>query len=64
MSERVEIEAQGSIVPCELDFTTRCWEGPHVFDEADFPIVVTPADGKRYELYSDGTFAEEEVRAR
>jgi hypothetical protein len=48
----------------DLDFETQKWrpEDPDAvaqLDEGDFPLVGI-ANGKRYELYSDGTFAEVE----
>jgi hypothetical protein len=49
----------------DLDFETEKWrpEDPDAvkrLDEGDFPLVGI-ANGKRYELYSDGTFAEAEL---
>jgi hypothetical protein len=49
----------------DLDNETEQWAASNpadldVFDEGDFPLIGT-VDGKRYELYSDGTFAEVEV---
>ncbi len=48
----------------DLDAETEQWtiddpDDLDVFDEGDFPLIGT-LDGKRYELYSDGTFAEVE----
>ena len=61
MIERVDIETHGTVVPLELDVAARRWEGPHVFEEAEFPLVVLLADGKRYALHADGTFSPKEV---
>lgn len=56
----VEIEVDGRTVPCRLDEKQGRWHCPQEPQEADFPLVAVAA-GKRYELYSDGTFAEVEV---
>jgi hypothetical protein len=56
----VEIRVASRMVRFRLDDKQRRWhclEGP---PEADFPLV-TVVGGKRYELYSDGTFAEVEM---
>jgi hypothetical protein len=51
-------------VECDLDFVTHTWttanpaSSKHL-SEGEFPLVRT-AGGKRYELYSNGTFAEVE----
>jgi len=37
----------------------RRWHSLDAPQEADFPLI-TVVDGKRYELYSDGTFDEVE----
>jgi len=42
-----------------LDWKHRRWHSLEELEEADFPLV-TDVEGKRYELYSDGTFAEVE----
>jgi hypothetical protein len=42
-----------------LDWANRQWHSLEEPAEADFPLV-TVVDGKRYELYSDGTFDEVE----
>jgi hypothetical protein len=48
-----------------LDSTTGKWtevdpSSKDLLDEGDFPLVAFTG-GKRYELYSDGTFAEVEL---
>lgn len=45
----------------ELDFATARWTAEPRLHESYFPLVAV-VDGKRYELYSDGHFAEEELR--
>ena len=42
-----------------LDWKHRRWHSLEEPEEADFPLV-TDVEGKRYELYSDGTFDEVE----
>jgi hypothetical protein len=49
----------GESRPVHLDFEARRWSAERAFAEGDFPLIVS-VRGKRYELYSDGTFAEEE----
>jgi hypothetical protein len=59
MAETVQGIVAGSAVPFEIDIENGTWSGEPAVEEGDFPI---PFDrgGKRYELYSDGTFAEVE----
>lgn len=57
-SERVEVKV-GEPRPVEMDFEQRRWWAERGFAEGDFPLIAT-VRGKRYELYSDGTFDEEE----
>jgi hypothetical protein len=42
-----------------LDWKHRRWHSLEEPEEADFPLVIV-VEGKRYELYSDGTFDEVE----
>jgi hypothetical protein len=65
MIDGVEIEVGGRNIDFDLDHGTCAWtlvtEGTaDVLDEATFPLIVM-SNGKRYELYSDGTFAEVET---
>ncbi len=59
VDDLVEADA-GESRPVFLDFKSRRWSAERTFAEGDFPLVVTVAE-KRYELYSDGKFAEEEL---
>jgi hypothetical protein len=43
-----------------LDWNAMTWTNPTELEEAAFPFVAQ-IDGKRYELYSDGRFDEEEL---
>jgi hypothetical protein len=58
VSQRSEIDV-GEGSPVQLDFGTKTWSGVTDFAEGDFPLIGT-VGGRRYELYSDGTFNEEE----
>jgi hypothetical protein len=60
MSTTVLIEIAEEQIPFELDFTSLTWTAERVFEESDFPLIAR-FDEKRYEIYSDGTFAEEEL---
>jgi hypothetical protein len=55
----VEIEVEGRSVPFRLDWEESRWHSLEAQNEGDFPLVVE-VNGKRYELYSDETFAEVE----
>jgi hypothetical protein len=44
----------------DLDFGTHRWSGETGLPEGEFPLTAE-LDGLRYELYSDGTFAEVEL---
>jgi hypothetical protein len=46
-------------LPFELDFETWRWTAGKALPEGYFPLITELAE-KRYELYSDGTFAEVE----
>jgi hypothetical protein len=50
----------GVAEPIELDFDTFKWHSARELPEAEFPLIAT-VDGERFELYSDGTFDEEEL---
>ncbi|HEY2554976.1 MAG TPA: hypothetical protein VGI15_06985, partial [Candidatus Cybelea sp.] len=55
----VEIKVDGSMLPFELDFDAHRWSGPQALPEGYFPFAAE-VHGKRYELYSDRSFAEVE----
>jgi hypothetical protein len=42
-----------------LDFSSGRWTSGTKFEEEAFPFI-TEVDGKRYQIYSDGSFDEEE----
>ncbi|HZV76202.1 MAG TPA: hypothetical protein VFF63_00430 [Candidatus Babeliales bacterium] len=54
------ISVGGEELSFELDFGTWRWAGPRDLPEGYFPLAAQ-IEGKRYELYSDGTFAEVEL---
>lgn len=53
------IEVERWTIPFRLDWDHMRWHSIIALEEGDFPLV-TMIDGKRYELYSDDTFAEVE----
>ena len=55
----VQIEVEGRKLPFRLDWEKGRWHSLHEQKEGDFPLIAV-IDGKRYELYSDGTIAEVE----
>ena len=55
----VQIKVEGRMIPFRLDLKHWRWHSLEEPQEGDFPLI-TIADGKRYELYSDGTLAEVE----
>jgi hypothetical protein len=60
----VIITFDGRQLEFNLDAATGTWKArdpavPEELDEGDFPLAAI-VGGKRYELYSDGTFAEVE----
>jgi hypothetical protein len=55
----VEIDVAGRMIPFRLVWEHWRWHSLEAPEEADFPLITFVA-GKRYELYSDGTFAEVE----
>jgi hypothetical protein len=59
MKTTVQVELDDGEFPVELDFDSGRWSAEEQFDEGDFPFVAETG-GKRYELFSNGTFAEEE----
>jgi hypothetical protein len=61
MDERETVEATsgGRTATFVLDFSSGRWTSGTEFEEGAFPFV-SEVEGKRYELYSDGSFDEEE----
>jgi hypothetical protein len=55
----VNIEVAGQAIPFRLDWTHARWHSLEPLDESLFPLIAV-VDGRRYELYSDGTLAEVE----
>jgi len=58
--ETVEATAGGLTATFTLDWYNRRWTSANEHEIADFPFIVE-VSGKRYELYSDVTFDEEEI---
>jgi hypothetical protein len=58
--ETVSLDVAGTSATFELDFDDHTWRSDATLAEGEFPLVVE-VSGKRYELYSDGTFGEEEL---
>jgi hypothetical protein len=58
--ESVEARAGGLTATFTLDWYNRRWTSQVEHEIADFPFIAEVC-GKRYELYGDGTFDEEEV---
>jgi hypothetical protein len=59
----VQIETSCGIETFALDQPKGRWRCARTLPEADFPLIRV-VNGKRCELYSDGTFAEVELGAR
>jgi hypothetical protein len=62
---KVFVELQGQRLEFTLDNNTRKWAPVEpatndLLQEGEFPLVAL-TDGKRYELYSDGSFDEVEL---
>ena len=57
MTTQIEIEGRNALFT--LDWAGRRWQSSEEQKESDFPLIAE-VDDKRYELYSDGTFAEVE----
>ena len=61
----VVVELQGQRLEFTLDSTKRKWilvepATSELLQEGEFPLIAS-AGGKRYELYSDGSFDEVEL---
>jgi hypothetical protein len=55
----ITIQAEGRPILFRLDWKHSRWHSMEELDEALFPLI-KEIDGRRYELYSDGTLAEVE----
>lgn len=55
----VQIQVKDRNVPFTLVPEKGSWHSSEKLKESDFPLIRV-VDGSRYELYSDGTFAEVE----
>jgi len=65
LPSRVAIDLGNRKLDFDLDHATCGWtlvelEAADLLDEAEFPLIAL-LEGKRYELYSDHTFAEVEL---
>ena len=58
--EIVQAESGGKVIRVSLNWETRRWTSEIEPDLADFPFIAE-VRGKRYELYDDQTFDEEEL---
>jgi len=56
----ISIRIAGEPQTFQLDFENHVWHSVRELPEGEFPLVAEVAR-KRYELYSDRTFAEEEL---
>jgi hypothetical protein len=57
--KNIQIGVEGRIIGFRLDQENWRWHSLEVQEEGVFPLI-TVIDGKRLELYSDGTYAEVE----
>lgn len=61
---RLTVAVAGRSLEFSIDANTGKWTpgdtSANAVEEAEFPLIGY-AEGKRYELYSDGTFAEVEL---
>jgi hypothetical protein len=61
-TEAIAATSGGVTEPFILDWTEHRWSSPKTHAMADFPFIAE-VRGKRYELYGDGTFDEQERSA-
>jgi hypothetical protein len=59
----VQIEVSGGVATFAMDEQQGSWRCARELRQGDFPLIRV-VNGKRYELYSDGTFAEVELGPR
>jgi hypothetical protein len=60
MYKTTHVPVEAEDLPFELDFGNHRWSAAKAPPEGFFPLTAE-VDAKRYELYSDGTFAEVEM---
>jgi hypothetical protein len=60
MQTTVHIQIAEEPTPFDLNLDTKRWSNQNVPPECEFPLAAEIGD-KRYELYSDKTFAEVEM---
>jgi hypothetical protein len=60
MTQTVQVPLAGGSLPFTVDFAEWTWTSVAQLDEGDFPLAFEDG-GKRYEIYSDGTFAAVEL---
>ena len=59
MDREIEIRVRDRLIRLTPDWTNWRWYSEDELPQADFPLIAQ-LDGKRYEFFSDGTFAEAE----
>jgi hypothetical protein len=57
--DKIEISIADKTAHFTLHWDSKQWDSSDDITEAEFPLV-THLAGRRYELYSDGTFSEVE----
>jgi hypothetical protein len=60
MTQTVTATSGGLDFSIELDFETKKWHASSMPPEGEFPLIVH-TDEQRFEIYSDGTFADVET---
>jgi hypothetical protein len=55
----VQLKTSAGVSMFAMDEARRLWHCEQRIPQADFPLI-HHANGRRYELYSDGTFADVE----
>ena len=55
--DNIELRIAGKSAHFTLHWDSAQWDSPDDVTQAEFPLIAHLA-GKRYELYSDGTFTE------
>jgi hypothetical protein len=57
--DKIEIRIADQTAHFTLHWDSSQWDSPDDITQADFPLIAHSA-GRRYELYSDGTFSQVE----